>query len=168
MARPVDWFQRLPQIIALLEQPDQPQLLNRQSIQDLFAVERRNAQYLLARFGGTRLGNALVIPPALLAAALRTLQNQDDFERQTHRHQQVRAVLAQRRANLQLSRITLPDPISQTLHSLPSSIRLSPGHLSIEFSGTVELLTHLLELSRAIGEDFDRFEALLSQDPLSQ
>ena len=166
MARPIDWFQRLPQIIALLEQPDRPQLLNRQAIQDLFAVERRNAQYLLARFGANRLGNALVIPPALLAASLRALQNQDDFERQVHRHNQVRAVLAQRRTNLQLSRISLPDPISGTLTSLPSSIRLGPGHLSIEFSGTIDLLTQLLELSRAIGEDFDRFEALLSQDPL--
>ena len=168
MARPVDWFQRLPQIIAVLVQPDQPQLLNRQAIQDLFAVERRNAQYLLARFGATRLGNALVIDRTQLAAALRNLQSQDDFERQVHRHQQVRAVLAKRRLTLQLSRITLPDPISETLNTLPSSIRLGPGHLSIEFSGAVDLLTQLLELSRAIGEDFDHFEALLTQDPLLQ
>ena len=167
MARPVDWFQRLPKIIALLDQPGQPQLLHRQAIQDLFGVERRNAQYLLGRFGATRLGNALVIPPALLAAALRALQNQDDFERQVHRHNQVRAVLAKRRLTLQLSRITLPDPISETLNTLPSSIRLGPGHLSIEFSGAVDLLTQLLELSRAIGEDFGHFEALLNQDPLS-
>ena len=162
MARPVEWFQRLPQIIALLEQPDQPQLLNRQAIQDLFAVERRNGQYLLARFGATRLGNALVITPTQLAVALRGLQSRDDFERQVHRHQQVRTVLVQRRTNLQLARISLPDPISETLNTLPSSIRLSPGHLSIDFSGAVDLLTQLLELSRAIGEDFDHFEALLN------
>ena len=128
MARPVDLFQRLPKIIALLEQPDQSQLLNRQAIQDLFGIERRNAQYLLGRFGATRLGNALVIDRTHLAAALLALQSQDDFERQVHRHQQVRAVLAKRRLTLQLSRISLPDPISETLNALPSSIRLAPGH----------------------------------------
>ena len=168
MPRPVDWFQRLPHIIARLDQPDQPPLLNRQNIQDLFAVERRNAQYLLGRFGATRLGNALVIERTVLATALQTLQSQDDFERQVHRQRQVRAVLAKRRLTLQLARISLPDPISETLNTLPASIRLAPGHLAIEFSGAVDLLTQLLELSRAIGEDFDRFEALLNQDPLSQ
>ena len=168
MARPIDWFQRLPKIIALLDQPGLPPLLNRQNIQDLFGVERRNAQYLLVRFGASRLGNALVIERAVLATALQNLHSQDDFERQDHRHQQVRAVLAKRRLTLQLSRISLPDPVSETLNALPSSIRLAPGRLSIEFSGAVDLLTQLLELSRAIGEDFDHFEALLNQDPLSQ
>ena len=76
-------------------------------------------------------------------------------------------MLAKRRLTLQLARISLPDPISETLNALPSSIRLAPGHLAIEFSGAVDLLTQLLELARAIGEDFDHFEALLKQDPLS-
>ncbi len=167
MARPVDWFQRLPQILSLLAQPDQPAILNRQAIQHLFGVERRNAQYLLIRFGATRLGNALVIERQQLISALEEFSGQEDFERQVRRHQQVRETLAERRASLQLSRITLPDPVSNSLGDLPASIRLEPGQLQIRFTGAVDLLSQLVELSRAIGEDFERFEALLNQEPLS-
>lgn len=165
MARSVDWFQRLPQILALLEEPGHPQLLNRQGIQDLFGVERRNAQYLLTRFGAARFGNALCIERAQLANALRELATQDGCVRQIQRHQNVRTVLADRRVSLKLARITLP-PSSNSLGQLPSTIQFEPGCLSIEFSGAVDLLGQLLELSRAIGDDFERFEALLNRDPL--
>jgi hypothetical protein len=69
---------------------------------------------------------------------------------------------------LQLSRIVLPEPASGSLSDLPSTIRLEPGALRIEFRGAIDLLSQLLELSRAIGEDFERFEGLLSQDPLAE
>ena len=166
MARSVDWFQRLPQILALLEEPGHPQLLNRQGIQDLFGVERRNAQYLLTRFGASRFGNALCIERAQLANALRELATQDGCVRQIQRHQNVRTVLADRRAGLKLARITQPPPSSNSPGQLPSTIQFEPGRLAIEFSGAVDLLSQLFELSRAIGDDFERFEALLNRDPL--
>lgn len=166
MARPIEWFHRLPQIVALLERPDQPALFNRQAVQALFGVERRNAHYLLKRFGATRLGNALIIERGQLSAALKSLLEQDDIGWQLRRHEQVRAVLAERRAVLQLSRISLPEPASGRPTELPPSIRLEPGHLSIDFSNAVDLLTQLLQLSRAIGEEFDRYEGILNQDPL--
>lgn len=165
MARPVEWFQRVPQILAVLEAPDQPALYNRRSIQELFGVQQRNAHALLRRFGATRLGNALVIERLQLSAALKSLLKQDDTIRQLDRHRKVREVLAERRAVLQLARISLPEPTTARA-VLPPSIRLEPGFLAIEFSSAVDLLSQLLELSRAIGEDFDRYEGMLNRDPL--
>jgi len=166
MARPVEWFQRLPRILAILAQSDAPALLNRTSIQQLFGVERRNAQYLLRRFGAVRLGNALVIERERLASQLEGLAGADDFERRRRRHEQVRTVLTEARATWQLARISLPEPSAEGLSQLPPTIQLEPGRLAIHFSGAVDLLGQLLELSKAIGEDFDRFEGMLNQDPL--
>ena len=102
-----------------------------------------------------------------LVQALRSLSAQEDVERQFRRHERVRAVLQDRRAGLKLARISLPEPTSGALSHLPPSLRLSPGHLAIDFTGAIDLLTQLTELSKAIGEDFTEFERLLSQDPLS-
>ncbi len=168
MPRPIDWFHRLPQIFDSLETPGRPALLNRQAIQTLFGVERRTAHSLLRRFGAERLGNALVVDRHSLAQALRQLASQDDVSRENRRHERVRETLAERRATLRLARITLHDsPAVEALADLPPSIELVPGQLRIQFAGTVDLLSQLLALSRAIGEDFERFEALLNQDPLT-
>jgi hypothetical protein len=167
MARPVEWFQRLPQILTRLEAPSCPAVLNRKLIEQLFGVERRNAQYLLIRFGAARLGNALVIDRQHLVGALREFSTQDNFERQVRRHEHVRTVLSERRADLQLARISLRESPARGKGELPASIQLAPGRLSIEFAGVVDLLSQLLELSQAIGADFERFEGMLNQDPLS-
>ncbi len=119
----------------------------------------------MKRFGASRLGNALVIERGQLSAAIKTVLEQDEIRRQLRRHEHVRGVLAERRTVLQLARISLPEPASGR-HDLPPSIRLEPGHLSIDFSSAVDLLAQLLDLSRAIGEDFDRYEGMLNRDPL--
>lgn len=165
--RPIEWFQRLPAILAQLDVPCQPAWIDRAAIERLFGVSRRNAHYLMARFGALRLGNLLVVEPASLAAKLRLLTAQDEVVRQVRRHERVRAVIQERRAGLKLARITLPEPTIGALAHLPGSIRLAPGHLAIDFTGAIDLLTQLTELSKAIGDDFDRFEGLLNQDPLS-
>ena len=164
--RPIEWFQRLPHILAQLDSPKQPNWLDRAAVEHLFGVSRRNAHYLMARFGAQRLGNLLVIEPAALAAKLRELITQDQVVRQVRRHERVRAFIQERRAGLKLARITLPEPTIGALAHLPESIRLAPGHLAIDFTGAIDLLTQLTELSKAIGDDFDRFEGLLNQDPL--
>lgn len=166
MARPVEWFQHLPRILAHLADPASPALLTRPHIQLLFGVERRNAQHLLHRFGAARLGNQLVLDRQHLLAQLQALAAGEDFAREQRRHDRVRGVVADARATWQLSRVSLPEPTARSLRQLPASIRLAPGRLSVDFSDAVDLLGQLLELSQAIGEDFERFEALLNQDPL--
>lgn len=168
MARPIEWFQHLPRILAELEALAEPHLLNRHAIQALFRVERRNAQYLMTRFGAQRLGNALFLERGPLLAALRDYSQQDHVERRQLHHDRVRDVISQRRADLQLSRITLRETQPVPLADLPSSINLGPGRLSIDFRGAVDLLSQLLELSQAIGADFEHFERMLNQDPLSE
>ncbi len=128
----------------------------------LFGVSRRNAHYLLGRFGAQRLGNALVIERDTLAQALVSLQSDDEVTLQLRRHHRVRVALQQRRASLHLARISLPQPTVGALSQLPPSIQLAPGHLTIQFSGAIDLLTQLTELSKAIAEDFDTFEHLLN------
>ncbi len=168
LPRPIDWFHRLPHILDTLDAPGHPALLTRQAIQTLFGVERRTAHSLLRRFGAERLGNALVVDRDRLAQALRQLASQDDVTREHRRHERVRETLAERRSTLRLARIALPDaPAVEALADLPPSIELVPGQLRIRFAGAVDLLSQLLTLSRAIGEDFERFEALLNQDPLA-
>jgi len=105
--RPIEWFQRLPAILAQLDVPCQPAWIDRAAIERLFGVSRRNAHYLMARFGALRLGNLLVVEPASLAAKLRLLTAQDEVVRQVRRHERVRAVIQERRAGLKLARIDL-------------------------------------------------------------
>ena len=164
MARPVEWFQRLPDILRLLK--DASPLLDRRQIEGLFAVSPRNAVHLLNRFGATRVGYALVIGREELTTALGAIASEDDYQRHYDRRRRVIAELAGRREDLKLARITLPESAASRLAELRPTIRLTPGHLSIQFDGAVDLLGQLLELSQVIGADFDRFEGLLAQDPL--
>ena len=97
-----------------------------------------------------------------LIQKLVSLQTSDEVTAQLRRHQRVRVALQQRRASLHLARISLPQPTIGALSRLPPSIQLAPGHLAIQFSGAIDLLTQLTELSTAIGEDFDTFEGLLN------
>jgi hypothetical protein len=167
MARPIEWFQRLPRIMEALEQPGTSLLLNRRDMERLFGVSPRTALHLLARFGALRIGNVLALPKDQLAAALAKLSSEEDYLLLKNRHERLVSRLSERREDLRLSRITLPEPATARLGDLPESIRLEPGRLTVEFSGAVDLLGQLLELSRAIGADFERFEGMLRQDPLS-
>ncbi len=116
----------------------------------------------MARFGAQRLGNLLVVERSTLAAKLRELTTQDEVVQQLRRHERVRAAMQEGRAGVKFARITLPEPTAGSLAHLPGSIRLAPGHLAIDFTDAIDLLTQLTELSKAIGEDFDHFEALLN------
>jgi hypothetical protein len=168
MARPIEWFQRLPWILEALEQPGTSLLLNRRDVEQLFGVSPRTALHLLTRFGAMRIGNILALPKDQLVAALRKITSEDDYQLLKLRHDRLIERLSEHREDLRLSRITLPEPATNRLGELPASIRLEPGRLTVKFSDAVDLLGQLLELSRAIGEDFDRFEGILNQDPLSE
>lgn len=171
MARKASWMGRIPEILETLDQSRQ-QNFSRRDVEELFQIGRSQAQSLMKQLGATPLTDAagsgssvqaLVIPKAVLVVWLVRGNGSLEAIRERSRRQEMQARVAKAREEAQLRSREIPaakrsDP-HKGLDDLPN-VAIADGELRIRFTGSEDLLRTLWEVSKAIANDWPRFQEL--------
>ena len=155
------WLLRIPSIIDALSQMDAP-VVDRAVCESLFGVRRRWAIELLAKFGGYRSANTLLVSRVKLIEQLQLIHADPDTEQEVRRKERLAeqiVTLQHHRAAANVRIPVAPDVHNRRVRDLPEGIRLEAGRLMIEFAGAEQLLSRLYELSQAAANDFEAFRA---------
>jgi hypothetical protein len=153
------WFHRLDAILEALREMDASHL-DRLAVQKLFGVRERRARQLMAGLAGLRVGNAFAVSRLALIARLEETTASGAFQWETNRRARVVEDLDRTRRQLAGRRVRIPaaaDLESRRLGDLSGDIALKPGELRIEFYGAEDLAAKLLELSKAMANDWGAF-----------
>jgi hypothetical protein len=159
------WLERAPDILEEILSEETPPILDREAIENLFGIRRRQAIALLHRFDGYKVGRTFIVPRDTVVAFLREILTSGAIEETTAKKKAVIAFLEEAKQALQLPSIPLPSntKLSEiTFDGLPSGIRLQPDELTIHFHGATDLLQKLFSLSQALANDFEALEAKLA------
>ena len=162
MPRKTEWIHRIPGALEVLGQSSAP-LIDRADIQNLFGVSARHAVRLLHRLGASEAGKNLFIGRGDLIGRLVAIHRGEDAAYERRRLQRLDGTLAELGRSLRARQVPVavtPAALGGTLASLPSSVRLGPGRLEIDFETPQELLARLFELSQALAADYEAFEQL--------
>ncbi len=164
--RKCEWIERVPSALAALRAIDCP-TIDRRGVEILLGLSPRQALRVLAAVPGSyAAGKSLLIARGDLVVALERVLAGEDARREQRRRERVRERLEAARREAAARRVRIPAAAEtgrERIPDLPAGIRLSPGELRIAFSGAEDLLRQLVELSRAIMNDYARFEALVEQ-----
>lgn len=181
MAMPRTWLPRAQEIIEVLRRMKSKQL-DRAAIEDLYQLQRRAAIDLMNQVGttGTRATGFLVDRTSLISWTERIFtdeswQLQRRKETSEELSRSVAEVQAVREAMAREGRTPISFPIIDaylraTCASLPSSIRIEHGRLTIEVSDgdpeemRVAACQLLYELAMALNNDADSFRDRIAAD----
>jgi hypothetical protein len=155
------WIEYVPEILETLEAPGAPPFLDRPAIELFFGVRRRQAIYLLRRFGGYKVGKAFLVPREAVIRFLRDPERWSAAVNEKGRFERVAVALGEARGELQQRRIPIPakkETFEMEFAGLPPGIRLEPNQLIIEFQAPGELLEKLFALAQAFANDYQTFE----------
>jgi hypothetical protein len=153
------WFHRLDEILEVLRTAETSHL-DRLAVQRLFGVRERRARQLMAGLPGLRAGNASAVLRQALIARLEETAAGGLFQWETNRRARVVDELDRTRRQLAARRVRIPaaaDVEDRRLRDLSGAIALKPGELRIEFYGAEDLAAKLLELSKAMANDWPAF-----------
>lgn len=153
------WFRRIRAAVETLRTLACDDI-DRAGVETLLRVSRRDAIRLLHRFGGVQVGNSLKIDRSSLIHCLEAVAGGEDYqtERSRQRVTAQRLIQAEQDAKARSIQIpALPPGSPNTLQSLPVTIQLEPGRLSILYQSPEELLQQLLLLARTICHDHPSF-----------
>jgi len=153
------WFHRLDEILETLRGMESSHL-DRLAVQKLFGVRERRARQLMAGLPGLRAGNAFAASRQALVARLEETAAGGLFQWEVNRRSRVVEELDRSRRMLAARRVRIPaaaDVEERRLRDLSGDIALKPGELRIEFYGAEDLAAKLLELSKAMSNDWPAF-----------
>jgi hypothetical protein len=153
------WFHRLDEILETLCGMESTHL-DRLAVQRLFGVRERRARQLMAGLPGLRAGNASAVLRQALIARLEETAAGGLFQWETNRRGRLVDELDRTRRQLAARRVRIPaaaDVEERRLRDLSGDIALKPGELRIEFYGAEDLAAKLLELSKAMSNDWPAF-----------
>src|ERR1700693_3241391 len=114
----------------------------------------------MAELPGLRAGNALAVLRTALIARLEETASGRVFQWEVNRRARVVEELDRTRRQLAARRGRIPGAAGvedRRLRDLPADITLKPGELRIEFYGAEDLAAKLLELSKAMANDWQAF-----------
>ncbi|MGA3093613.1 MAG: hypothetical protein ABSD75_33950 [Terriglobales bacterium] len=155
------WIERVPGLLASLQQPDSPPFFDRSSIERLFHLRRRQAIHLMHKIKGYKLAGAFVVDRGDLVRFLG--ESLPPSRQARERKRAVGEWLAEAHQEVAGKRRILipirPDVARRKIQGLPAGIDLGPGRLTIGFLEPAELLEQLVELSQALANDYATFEA---------
>lgn len=153
------WFHRLDGILEALRGMESSHL-DRLAVQKLFAVRERRARQIMAGLEGLRIGNAAAVARLALIARLEETAASGPFQWEINRRARVIEDLDRTRRQLAARRVRIPaaaDVEDRRMRDLSGDIALKPGELRIEFFGAEDLAAKLLELSKAMANDWPSF-----------
>lgn len=157
------WFNRIPEILALLENDFPAPWLDRTLVEELFGVAKRSAHGLMHWIGAYRIGDAYAVRRDDLLQWLRALEQTPDVCREIQRHRRVESFLAETRKLRAARQVVIQaEPCRDLLQlaGLCETTSIEPGELRIRFVSAEDLLRQLYELSQALMNDFDHFSEL--------
>lgn len=154
MPRPISWLPRL-QVIRRTIANSVRSHYDRRELETLFELQPRAAQKLIEMLPSVRVGTSRLIEREVLVGFLGRIQDADDVALLLD---QIRTekTLASRRKIRSLVRRDL-EPVSLT--SLPDSIRLRRGQLTISFNTVEQLAENLLLLARILESEGEELAA---------
>ena len=161
------WLLHIPEIVSQLDAFDVP-VVDRASVERLFALRRRQAIELMHRFGGYQAGRTFLIDRRLLIERLRRCTEGEEFQSESRRRERLQDSVDELRRNVIAARVRIPvatPVLGRSDAGLADGVALEPGHLHISFLGTEDLLSKLYTLSQAAANDFVRFQALADEAP---
>lgn len=141
--------------------------LDRLAVQKLFGVRERRARQIMAGLPGLRAGNASAVLRLALIARLEETAQGGLFQWETNRRARVVEELDRTRRDLAARRVRIPaapDVEDRRLRDLSGDITLKPGELRIEFYGAEDLAAKLLELSKAMANDWTAFSQAVEEE----
>ena len=160
MPRHAEWFQRVPAIVAVLEELPADSL-DRRMIQELFAVSARRALQLMGRFGAKPMGGALIVGRQALLEALRAVQQDPAwcFEQRRRGNLERRLLELNQLRRAQQVQLRLPQPgAATTWHELEPWAEFGPQCLSVRYETALQLLERLYLIAKAAVDDLEGFE----------
>lgn len=161
--RQPQWYLRVPEALAALDAFPAP-VVDRLALEKLLRVGRRDAIRLMHRLGGYQCGRTFLVERDELRRALETVMRGDRWQWEARRRHRLGEQLEETQQEWKARQVQIPVPgarFAGTIDGLPGSVKLAPGRLEVDFRSAVDLLAQLLELSQAIGNDYDRFVELL-------
>lgn len=159
------WLTRVPQILAYLRATEPP-VLDRQAVEEIFQLKRRQAIHLMHRFGGFQLGRTFAIDRLKLIEELERLRTDPNYWWEVTRRKRFGQTLTQIRAYSQAANVTLPVTVhcpGEAAPPLPAGVELRPGELRVQFHSAVDLLGKLYKVAQRAAADLEDFERLLAQ-----
>jgi hypothetical protein len=153
------WYQRIPDICAVLEGSAEP-VLDRLAVEQLFGLRRRQAIRILGRVGGYQLGRSYLVRRDDLLGWLRSLDGRGDVTRTQERKKRIWQEL-RKEAEAQKSRAVRIPVAAVPCSGLPEGVALDTGRLEIRFEGALDLLSKLAGLAEVMGRDYEEFERRL-------
>jgi hypothetical protein len=160
------WFHRLDEILETLRGMESNHL-DRLAVQKLFGVRERRARQIMAGLPGLSVGNAFAVARLALIARLEETASGGVFQWEVNRRARVVEDLDRTRRQLAGRRVRIPaavDVESRRVRDLSSDIALKPGELRIEFFGAEDLAAKLLELSKAMANDWAAFARAVEEE----
>ncbi len=158
------WHADLKQIRSAALKLDAP-FLDRQAVEKLFGLRARQANNLMKRLGGYRIGLSVVVGREDLLARLDQLALPRDVASESRRKARVLEELNGLRNHARPRRVT-PPPARAAGASLPAGVRIAaPGEMTILFSSPEDLLGRILGLAQSAAGDFAAFAAGLEAEP---
>ena len=158
------WLVRLPIIIQVLTQSDDP-VLDRRAVEDLFRVGKRQALNLIHRFGGGfHCGGALQLDREGLLAQLQQLVSGNEFSVAMNRRRNLVETLRQLRQQQIKEKYlngAVEPPQWSMLPDLPEGVDLQVGTITVQFSSSQECFERLGALLVVMDNDYDRFFRLV-------
>jgi hypothetical protein len=157
------WLLRVPEIrqdVAALDVP----VVDRILFQRLFHVGWRRAIDLMHTFGAYQAGQSLLIDRTVLLKQLEALEAGTEFAIEQGRKQRLLDSLEKVRKHRAAAAVRIPveEPmVERAVTNLPAGICLQAGSLHVDFGTAEDLLSKLYEFSRAVGNDFEAFQALI-------
>jgi hypothetical protein len=152
MPRPISWLPRLHHITRSVGNSTRSHY-DRRDLETLFELQPRAAQKLLELLPAIQIGTSKLIERETLATFLERIRVADDV---TALIDQIRSESARvsRKKVRSLVRADIP---AATLSALPSSIELTPGHMSVTFRTVEQLAEAMLTLARILESEGDAF-----------
>lgn len=121
-------------------------------------------------FGGFQAGRTFLIDRGSLLLKLQQIEERGEFGLERARKERLGAELERAQKLLPGRQVKIPveaGMLSRRMIDLPEGIVVTTGHLHINFRTTEELLQRLFELSQAILNDYDKFEAICTVASMS-
>jgi hypothetical protein len=144
--------------------------LDRKAVETLLRVSQTEANRILKRAGAAALSGRLLVPRPTFLAWLQALAESPETERSERRVERVAETLAaalvdqkhRQRPNLVPEERTV-ELVSTRFRKLPPDVQLTPGRLTIVFSGTQDFLAKFGAMVYALQNDYEEIAAFLQQ-----
>lgn len=155
------WYSRVPEILQRLRSPGMPPLIDRDAIEELFHLSRRQAIRLLGVARGYQVGKTFIIERQALIDYLERLEQSGVAPAARARKQRVALALrevANHAAAQKVEIRTDPSALRRQPADLGAAIqRVGPGRLQILYKDAEDLLARVVELAAAAANDFPAF-----------